>query len=131
MEKDFFTVPQKAVITKDRKMLILKRAPDAHVFPEHWDFPGGKLEHDENPKEGLKREVNEETALEIDAGKPVFVFVEKVHDHSAVIIVYESKFVSGEVKLSNEHTEWKWASKEKIMELKCEPYVKEYLKERD
>ena len=120
-------MPQKACIEQDGKYLVVKRADDSHVFPGHWDFPGGKLEHDESPTEGLQREVKEETALDIESGKPKLVFVEKVPDHYALIIVYESKITNGEIKLSKEHSDWKWVSGKEILEMKCEPYLKVYV----
>ena len=60
---------QKAVIKQGDKFLILHRASDEKAFPELWDFPGGKLEDGEVPLESLKREVREETQLEIEPGE--------------------------------------------------------------
>ena len=54
-EKYLFVVPQKAMIQEGGKFLILKRSPDAHTYPNHWDFPGGRLESGEDIKEGLER----------------------------------------------------------------------------
>lgn len=59
---------QKAVIKQGEKYLIGLRSENAKYFPLHWDFPGGKLEPDEEPFEGIAREVKEETNLDV---KPV------------------------------------------------------------
>lgn len=58
---------QKAVVKKDNKFLIILRSPNAKFFPEHWDFPGGKLEPGEEPFAGIEREVMEETNLKVKA----------------------------------------------------------------
>ena len=130
MDNTYFLVPQKAAIEKDGKFLIMKRAPDAHAYPEQWDFPGGRLEHGEEPTEGLKREVKEETGLEIEVIEPIFVFSEKSSDHYVYFTVFKCNYISGEVKLSNEYTEFKWATKEEILELGTENFLKAYLERR-
>ena len=53
---------QKAVVKNGNKFLILLRSPESFSFPEHWDFPGGRLEEDEEPFAGIEREVFEEAA---------------------------------------------------------------------
>ena len=123
-EKYLFCVPQKALIEKEGKFLIIKRSAADHVFPGHWDLPGGKLEHNEKPQDGLKREVREETNLEINVFDPVFSYLE-TEFVQAYLTVFECELVSEEIKLSNEHTEYKWATKEEIQTLLIEPYVKE------
>lgn len=122
-----FRIAQKAEIKDGEKFLVFKRAPDAHTYQNCWDFTGGRLEHGENPKEGLKREVKEETNLDIEVLKPKFVFSEKLHDHYVVFVVYECKLVSKEIKLSEEHTDSQWATKEEILKLKIERFLNEYL----
>ena len=62
---------QKAILKKGTKFLILLRAPNAERFPGYWDFPGGKLEINEDPFAGIEREVFEETSLKIKALKVV------------------------------------------------------------
>lgn len=127
MDKYEFMVPQKAAIRKGEKFLIIKRASNLHTYPEYWDFPGGRLEHEENAYNGLKREVKEETNLDIKKQEPVFVFSDKLPHANLVYIVYKCELTSGEIKLSEEHTEFKWATKEEILKLKCESYLRAYL----
>jgi len=121
-EKYLFKIPQKALIEENGKFLIIKRSKDAKHFPDCWDLPGGKLERGETPNEGLKREVKEETSLEINVFDPIFSHIQ-TKKKFAYIIVFECEIVSGEIKLSNEHSEYKWATKEEILELLAEPYV--------
>jgi 8-oxo-dGTP diphosphatase len=126
-EKYQFRVAQKALIKEGQKFLIIKRSPKAEVFPEHWDLPGGKLEHGEDYLEGLKREALEETGLSIEIGKPVSIYVETTKAF-AYVVVFESKIVAGKVSLSPEHTDFKWATKEEILALQIEPYLRNALK---
>ena len=45
------------------------------------------------------------------------------------LTIYSTKIISGDVKLSHEHLDFKWASKEEILQLKIEPFMKLYFKE--
>jgi len=128
-EKYYFNVPQKAIIKEGDKILVLKRALDAETYPGFWDFPGGKLEAGENPEKGLEREVLEETGLKVDVIKPVSVFHEILNGRGNVFIAHICKKVSGEVRLSHEHTEFKWVTKEELSKIKmCENFIKDLLK---
>jgi 8-oxo-dGTP diphosphatase len=44
----------------DGKILLLKESDGS------WELPGGGLEHGENPREALSREIAEETGLTVD-----------------------------------------------------------------
>lgn len=109
------------------------RSADAKFFPEHWDFPGGKLEPNEEPFAGIEREVIEETNLKIKALKVVGVYEMELDYKGEKILhrftVYLTKVLSGKVKLSHEHLEFKWATKKEILLLKIEPYIKLYFEE--
>ena len=63
MEKINFRVSVKSFIVHDDKVLILKRSPDDVHKPGIWEIPGGRLELGEDPRIGLKREIEEETGL--------------------------------------------------------------------
>ena len=53
------------IIKKNDKFLIAQRKEDSSVGPGKWEFPGGKIEFWENPKQCLKREIKEELNIEI------------------------------------------------------------------
>jgi len=48
---------------KDRRILIVKRAPHEDYFPNSWKIPGGKVDAAESIATGLARELFEETGL--------------------------------------------------------------------
>ncbi len=123
-----WVVVQKAVIAEGNKYLILKRSPKAHAYPNCWDFAGGKLEAGEDISESVEREVLEETSLKVKAIRPVFIFHEFVNSHPSVFILYQCNKISGKIRLSEEHTEFKWATKEEILKLKTEKFLRAFLK---
>ena len=64
--------------SNDGKVLMNRRHQDL-VFPNAWVFPGGHIEVGESLEEGAKREVFEETGLDVgsnfeDKIEPLFIF---------------------------------------------------------
>ncbi len=59
-----FGVGVKAVICRQSRVLLLKRAASALQYPGTWDLPGGSVEDGETLESALLREVREETGLE-------------------------------------------------------------------
>ena len=54
-----------AVIGKDDKILIAKRRL-GRTLGGKWEFPGGKIEPGETPRQALARELREELAIEAE-----------------------------------------------------------------
>ena len=55
-----------AVLIKDQKIFLAKRAAQLKNFPNYYEFPGGKIEEGETPKEALKRELKEELQINVN-----------------------------------------------------------------
>ena len=66
LEPHFTVTVSAVVIDEARRVLLLK-----HSFRKGngWGLPGGFLSEDEQPDEGLRRELREETGLEIESLK--------------------------------------------------------------
>jgi 8-oxo-dGTP diphosphatase len=55
-----------AVLIKDNKIILPKRASNLKVMPDKYEFPGGKVEENETLEEALKRELYEELSIDLD-----------------------------------------------------------------
>ena len=111
-EDALLRVGQKAFIEKDGKVLI--------VFDPvlGLDFPGGKIHEGETDiREALKREVREETSLEITIQEPFYAWYYEFPPESrnagkkAYIVAFRCGYSSGEITLSNEHNKFQWVDK--------------------
>ncbi len=59
-----------ALIWKDGKILICQRTRH-QVMPLKWEFPGGKIEEGEQPRDALHRELDEELGINAVIGDEV------------------------------------------------------------
>lgn len=59
-----------ALILRDGKILVCQRTKH-QVMPLKWEFPGGKVEEGEQPREALRRELEEELGIDARIGKEV------------------------------------------------------------
>lgn len=116
----------KSVIEKDGKYLLIKRASTAKFFPEMWDFIGGKIEPNESVLDAAKREVFEETSLKIEINKLEKDFVYTENNIEIHFRVFSTNSFFGTVKLSNEHTDHMWISKEEMVSYNLAPVIKVY-----
>lgn len=100
------------IVDGAERVLLARRAhePDAG----RWDLVGGFLEEGEAPLDGLRREVREETGLEIEAGRFLGVFVDTYGGEdgatSVLNLVWEARVVSGEPAPDDDVSELRWFS---------------------
>ncbi|ATU21219.1 (deoxy)nucleoside triphosphate pyrophosphohydrolase [Bifidobacterium choerinum] len=59
-----------AAIVKDGKVLCAQRGAGKSLAG-YWEFPGGKIEAEETPRQALRREIEEELLCEIDVDKEI------------------------------------------------------------
>lgn len=116
-----------AIIVKDGKFLIAKRAKWEKAFPNKWTVPGGKLvlnEYQNLPKTSpnhpqwynvvdwvLHKEIKEEVGLHIH--KPEYlcdlVFI-RPDGYPVVTLSYWAKYRSGKVKLADALSDHVWVT---------------------
>lgn len=97
----------------DYKFLCLKRSVDAKVHPGIWQIVTAKIDEGEKAYETAKREVKEETGLEplvLYTGPSINHFYNYVDDSINLVPVFIAEVNTDEVKISEEHSEYKWLS---------------------
>ncbi|MEO6513555.1 MAG: NUDIX domain-containing protein [Candidatus Saccharimonadales bacterium] len=110
-------IQAKAVVfTKGSRALLLTRAENDDERPSGLDLPGGGVEAGESMKEGVIREILEETGLTITPQDARLVWSKTVVGHGKNIIrlLYVCKSQSDIVRLSFEHDAYTWVTLEDI-----------------
>lgn len=109
-----------AIKNTENKFLVIKRAPH-DTFSGIWEFPCGGLEiEDENLVSAAIREVKEETSLKITNVKSLG-FNDRIDNKKSkrvIMLHFYSNNFEGEVKLTKDHSDFKWLSKEEILSMK-------------
>ncbi len=116
---------------KEGKYLVILRS--AIKYPEagaKWEIPGGRIDPGTALAENLKREVMEETGLELTTTPKLIEaqdIFNKVKNKHIVRLTYMGDG-DGDVKLSDEHTDYKWISWEDFLKIEpIDPVLKEVL----
>jgi 8-oxo-dGTP diphosphatase len=108
-----------AIMTRGDQVFIARRGPGKHLA-SLWEFPGGKLEAGEDPRECLAREMAEEFGIEVAVGgfvgESIFDYGEKV----VRLLAYEVKHLSGHID-PKDHDKIYWANKDELEEFEWAP----------
>lgn len=116
-----------AIVVKDGKFLIMKRAAHEKAFPNKWTVPGGKLvrhEYEQTPKKTencwydivdwvLKKEVMEEANIEIGKARYVtdLTFI-RPDGYPVITLSYWAPYIGGDVKCGKDLTDYAWVTLE-------------------
>jgi dihydroneopterin triphosphate diphosphatase len=101
------------------EFLLLKRSEDQH-YPGLWQMVTGKIKDNEKAYETALREIKEETGLvplQLWVAPTVNSFYEPKDEYICLLPVLAAKVNSQKIKLSDEHTEYKWIKKEEAQKL--------------
>ncbi len=101
-----------AYVYRDGKFLLLKR----NHPPRLWAPPGGRLLPDEDPRQGIIREVKEETGFDIRILHTADVwFGEWLENSYLMSIDFLVEITGGDFRLSEEHSDYCWVSLEQLI----------------
>jgi 8-oxo-dGTP pyrophosphatase MutT (NUDIX family) len=130
-----FNVGIKGVIRRDDKVLVVRADPTR----DFWEVPGGRIDADEDIGQTLMRELREEVPniKDIRIGRILDAYRiprDISPDTSLVLIFYEVQAdFDGDPRLSDEHVDYKWASKTEALELvheSCQAAIREAFREQ-
>ena len=107
-------VGAKGLVVREGKLLLLREASTYLEGTEtgRWDFPGGRIEVGEPVRDGLVREIREESGLTVRSGRLLGVFdgfPEILGEPSHVVRIYFlCRADSPEICLSRDHDAFAW-----------------------
>jgi 8-oxo-dGTP diphosphatase len=117
------------LIENEEGKILMVKSPD-----RGWEIPGGQVEAGETITDALKREVKEETGIDIEVGD-----LKAVHSNiskrvqpdgispigSIVSFGFTGKAVSGELTTSDESLEVSWFDKEEMLNIINEEFMRD------
>jgi len=115
----FQKVAVHAYIKRGSNFLVTLRSNMNDYKPGEWDFPGGTVEFSEEPIDALEREILEETQLEVDIFKPIYICSQTQDKRHQFWIIYECEYKKGNIQLNpEEHSKYVWVDKNDAKKLK-------------
>ena len=118
---------------KDGKYLLLRRSPVRYPnIANFWDIPGGRIIPGTTLIENIKREVMEETKLEV-TGTPRFIYAQDIirgTEKHIVRLSYVGEAV-GEPVLHEEHTDFRWLTLSDMLNIKeLDEFAREVIEQK-
>ena len=117
------------ILNDNGEFLIIQRSKtDSH--PGLWELPGGGSEFGEHPQDAVKREVREETGLDVEVLHPISVISHLKHDSvQLIMLVFFCRMTdtTQTVKLSHEHIDYTWISVETYYDKKKTEFIRQIM----
>jgi len=123
-----------ALLTRDDEVLLTRMSSRTRI-EGRWTLPGGGIDHGEDPRDALRREVYEETGLRVEPGRVLDVHASHftgarsdglVEDYHGIHLIFEATLDEDsrdvephviEVGGSTEHAEWMPISRARDLDL--------------
>jgi 8-oxo-dGTP diphosphatase len=107
---------------KDRILLVKHTKERGGYWQGKWKCPGGKLEFGEEIRAGIKREIKEETSLEVELVTPLPPFdrIVKLDGETSLHVIYidyVAKLLGGELEIGSDVGEASWVEKKSISKM--------------
>jgi 8-oxo-dGTP diphosphatase len=88
------TLVAAAVLVENGRVLLTQRKKGTHLAGA-WEFPGGKVEPNEDPRAAVVRELREEVGIEVRAGDVVEVTFHRYAEKSVLLLFFEVERTAG------------------------------------
>lgn len=88
-----------AIIPMGGRVLVARRHSSSRFEPGKWEFPGGKVDFGEHPKDAIRREIREELGVEVDVDRlydiSTHVYSDPRGKRHVVLLFYVCRIVTG------------------------------------
>jgi 8-oxo-dGTP diphosphatase len=105
-----------ALCVDNGRVLLARRA--IQPFQAFWDIPGGFLEEGEDPLDGVRRELREETGLEIEPERFLGIWMDRYGGDSTaeatLNLYWTARVVGGEAAPADDVSELRWFHRDEL-----------------
>lgn len=108
-----------AVIVRDGLVLCAQRGP-AGSLAGTWEFPGGKIEPGETPRQALEREIDEELRCVVSVGEEVTTTTHEYDFGVVTLTTFFCELIDGTPELT-EHAAICWLAPAELSSLNWAP----------
>lgn len=107
-DRESSSVMVDAIVERDDKLLLVKRKKDP--FKGSLSFPGDKVDIGEKVEDAVKRELREETSLEIELTDILGVYSDPARDPRGhrISVTFIARIISGEAKAADDAESIEW-----------------------
>jgi ADP-ribose pyrophosphatase YjhB (NUDIX family) len=106
----------KTGVDNAQRVLLVKRRENGQ-----WEPPGGVLEHGETITAGLRREVREETGLDIEPG-PITGIYQNMRANR-IVFAFRCQPIGGSLTPSEETSDFRWARADELASITTEVFA--------
>ncbi|KTD17236.1 8-oxo-dGTP diphosphatase MutT [Legionella jordanis] len=99
-----------AVIFNEEGKVLITRRPLQTAHGGFWEFPGGKLELNEEPAMALQREVEEEVGLEITSSSFLTEITHQYGAKTVHLLVFTIDGFNGEAECRESQLDLRWVA---------------------
>ena len=112
-----FVAAVAVLVIHDGRVLAMPRAATKDAGAGLWEAVSGRLDPDEDPRDGAAREVAEETGLDVAIeSRPWTAYTARRNEVPMLLVTYRAAWRSGEVRRSDEHDAHAWLDAEAFAE---------------
>lgn len=109
-----------AVIRNNQNQILCALRSANMSLPNLWEFPGGKIEKNEQPEDALIREIDEELGCKINVGELIEEVFYEYPEIVVQLLTYEAKIISGK-PVAKEHAILEWIEPSNLQKLEWAP----------
>jgi ADP-ribose pyrophosphatase YjhB (NUDIX family) len=100
------------IVDRDGRVLLGRRMIEPALG--RWDFPGGFLDENEDPLDGLRREIREETGLEIETRAFVGIYLEPYDGRTVLCLTWRAAPSGGVERAGDDLSELHWFERDEL-----------------
>lgn len=106
-----------AIIVDEKQQVLLTKRGKDKSFPLHWEFPGGKVEEGELPRDALIREMREELDIAVSDCAPWYQFEYNYPEFYVDFICFKVNRYEGQATIKEDQADMMFQPIDKLSEL--------------